>query len=319
MALILEIRDRRGTVTWHRLGDLPMSLGRGLSNDVILDDPYVDGQHARIGVDDLGRLTIQDLGSVNGTLADGTRRTEPIPVTAGTEVRIGRTALRFRDVDEPVAPAFLESSQRLPASARWAVTGRGSAGLIGGATAATALLVWLNSTDRSNGSTVFAAVLAVCFILTIWAGTWALSLRGPDRRLHLRPHVAVASAGLLATLLFSFVQEWLAFLFPDVALLYLVQTAVVLLIVAAVIVGHLAVGGMSDARQRWRIGMGVSLGLLLIIALSAVVADDEFSDVPTFQGQLKPMPTALVPTKTVDEFVKVMAKARSEADKAIER
>ena len=55
MAMILEVVHPSGTRTWHRLGDRPVTLGRGLANDLILDDPYVDARHARIAVDEFRR------------------------------------------------------------------------------------------------------------------------------------------------------------------------------------------------------------------------------------------------------------------------
>ena len=58
MALILEIRDARGVPTWHRLDALPLTIGRGLSNDIILDDPYLDANHARIALDEAGGVAI---------------------------------------------------------------------------------------------------------------------------------------------------------------------------------------------------------------------------------------------------------------------
>jgi len=42
-----------------------------------------------------------------------------------------------------------------------------------------------------------------------------------------------------------------------------------------------------------------------------------FSDVPKFPAQLKPISPRIVPTQTVDQFVKAMAQARDEADKAV--
>ena len=108
VALILELRDGRGLVTWQRLDGRVLTLGRGLGNDVILDDPYVDACQARLARDETGAWSIADLGSVNGLFANGTRVDGAIPVQVRTEVRIGRTLLRFRDTEEAIAPALVE-------------------------------------------------------------------------------------------------------------------------------------------------------------------------------------------------------------------
>ena len=52
--MILEVVHPGGARTWHRLGDLPLTVGRGLTNDLILEDPYVDPHHARISLDEAG-------------------------------------------------------------------------------------------------------------------------------------------------------------------------------------------------------------------------------------------------------------------------
>ncbi|HEV2148502.1 MAG TPA: FHA domain-containing protein, partial [Longimicrobiaceae bacterium] len=69
--MILEVVGERGERTRLRLGSLPLTVGRGPGNDLILDDPYVDGRHARIGPDEAGVLVVEDLGSVNGLVTPG--------------------------------------------------------------------------------------------------------------------------------------------------------------------------------------------------------------------------------------------------------
>jgi len=319
MALILEIRDRRGTTTWHPLNGATLTVGRGLSNDIILDDPYVDARHASIAPDESGALSVRDLGSVNGVLIEGVRTHAAVPVRAGVELKIGRTTLRVRDRDEPVPPAFVEASYSIPRSVRWALTVRGSLLVVGAFLTATALTTWLSATERSTGTDVFTAVIAAVVALAIWSGTWAVAVRGGDRRFHMRSHLAVASAAALVMVLYSTLNEWLVFFFPDVWVLPFAYSMMFLLAIAGVVVGHLTVAGVLTQRLRWRAGLGVS-GALLLLALAAYgVRDDRFSDVPRFPGQLKPISARLVPTRTVDEFVDAMGDARSKADEAIAR
>ena len=64
-------------------------------------------------------------------------------------------------------------------------------------------------------------------------------------------------------------------------------------------------------------GLGVSAALLVVFVLIGLARDENFSDVPKFPAQLKPISPRIVPTQTVDQFVKAMAEAREEADKAV--
>jgi pSer/pThr/pTyr-binding forkhead associated (FHA) protein len=319
MALILEVRNPQGTTTWHRLIGPPVSLGRGYSNDIILDDPYVDAQHARIAGDEVTGVTIHDLGTVNGVLANGARINTPITVQPGTEVKIGRTTLHFRDEHEAVPPAVVEPSAKVPRLAQRLLTTNGSRLLFAITIGLSALLVRLGNTERSSGGTVFGVVMAVWAFIGLWAGIWALALRGPERRYHAGAHVGVVSAGVFAVMSYAVLHGWLVFFFPDVFIFDALYVAVMLFVLGAVVVGHLAVAGALTSQRRWRAGLGASLGVVLFLMLGALVRDESFSDVPRFPGQLKPISARLVPTHTIAEFVEAVREAKEDADESIKR
>lgn len=50
--------------------DRSLVLGRSLESDIAVVSPHVSRQHARLDIDD-GQLTIEDLGSANGTVVNG--------------------------------------------------------------------------------------------------------------------------------------------------------------------------------------------------------------------------------------------------------
>jgi pSer/pThr/pTyr-binding forkhead associated (FHA) protein len=77
------------------LADSPITIGRGDSCTLVLDDDFVSTNHARLAPRD-GVWLVEDLGSTNGTYLDRVKVTGPTPVPAGTPVRIGRTALELR-------------------------------------------------------------------------------------------------------------------------------------------------------------------------------------------------------------------------------
>jgi len=319
VALILEIRDRRGHPTWHTLDRLPLSIGRGLSNDIILDDPYADATHARVAADASGALVVEDLGSVNGLRHNGTRLAASVPVQAGTELRIGRTTLRFRDREEPVPPAFAEgATYRVPAIVNWVLSTRGGGIVYWLLLLAVGFNTWLGSYDRSPGSTVFAAVVTVIALATVWSLIWAATTRGPDRRFLLFPHFGVISAAGLVMLLVTVLNEWFDFLFPDTKFFGILVSAVFLAVVALVFVGHLTVAGASTWKGRWRVGLGMSALMLIISLIAIAVSEDKFSDVAKFESQLEPLTPALVPTTSVTQFVAAAADAKKEADEAVE-
>jgi S-DNA-T family DNA segregation ATPase FtsK/SpoIIIE len=81
-----------------------LSVGRE-RGDVVLDDPALSAEHVRVQADDAGGVTVEDLGSRNGSSIDGIHIApgEPHPLEAGAVVQAGRTLLA-------VEPAAMESS-----------------------------------------------------------------------------------------------------------------------------------------------------------------------------------------------------------------
>jgi pSer/pThr/pTyr-binding forkhead associated (FHA) protein len=57
------------------------------------DDPKLSRRHARFVSDDRGRLTVEDLGSANGTFVNGERLGGRRALSAGDSVRVGGTTL----------------------------------------------------------------------------------------------------------------------------------------------------------------------------------------------------------------------------------
>lgn len=68
-------------------------LGRGNEVDVRLEDPGVSRRHAQIVLGD--PAVIEDLGSTNGTIVDGTRITRQA-LSDGSVIRLGSTDVTYR-------------------------------------------------------------------------------------------------------------------------------------------------------------------------------------------------------------------------------
>jgi len=78
----------------------PWTVGRSYDNDVVVNDPNVSRQHARITRSENGFI-VEDLGSTNGTLLDGA----PIDrerIEDGDELTFGQSVAHFvRRIDAP--------------------------------------------------------------------------------------------------------------------------------------------------------------------------------------------------------------------------
>ncbi|MGI8649919.1 MAG: FhaA domain-containing protein [Rubrobacter sp.] len=81
-------------------GSGPWSVGRSQDNDIVISDPNVSRNHARLIREENG-FVLEDLGSTNGTLLDGA----PIGrerIESGDELTFGQSTARFvRRIEEP--------------------------------------------------------------------------------------------------------------------------------------------------------------------------------------------------------------------------
>jgi hypothetical protein len=77
-------------------------------------DSEISRVHARVFRDASGQLTVEDLGSTNGTFVNGNRIGAPTPLRPGDEVRFGQTTLSVEGgaaaegataVGQPIPPA----------------------------------------------------------------------------------------------------------------------------------------------------------------------------------------------------------------------
>jgi len=91
----LVIVEGNLTGTKVPLGGQPITVGRASENQLVLDDDYVSGKHARFYAEN-GRWFVEDIGSTNGTHVGSHRITSPTPLNVGTSVRFGKTVVEVR-------------------------------------------------------------------------------------------------------------------------------------------------------------------------------------------------------------------------------
>ena len=118
-----HLRVTEGNARGERLTvETELLLGRAMSAEGRLgDDPVLSRRHARLARDAEGRLTIEDLGSANGTFVNGVQVHAPAVLNVGDVVRIGLTTLQLVEVEVEPAPARRAEGARLAAVADLAV------------------------------------------------------------------------------------------------------------------------------------------------------------------------------------------------------
>jgi hypothetical protein len=96
--LVVIASGDSGYAEGQQLALEPVStIGRDLSNDIVLADAYASTRHARVERQSDGRFWLVDLGSSNGTVLNGqqVRPNVPVPLDTGDVIRIGKVELKY--------------------------------------------------------------------------------------------------------------------------------------------------------------------------------------------------------------------------------
>jgi pSer/pThr/pTyr-binding forkhead associated (FHA) protein len=88
-------------------------IGRDPTATVHLTDDEVSRRHAIVTLGE-GQITIEDLGSFNGTHTDDGEVTQETPLNVGDRIRLGRTVLELREIAGEDPEALKPTKTSLP-------------------------------------------------------------------------------------------------------------------------------------------------------------------------------------------------------------
>ena len=204
---LIELVERDGRVS--RVLDVhawPLSLGRALSNDLVIDDPHLAAHHATLALDDQGVLHLQVGNTVNGlhlgdtALAAGQRA--PVPA-AGATLHLGALRLRLRLPGEVLAPERLLPLNRL---ASWAAVGTAAALLV----ALSVAERWVNLDPGADLSAWMPVLLGLPVVMAGWAGLWALASKLFQHRFDFNGHLRIMVPWMLGVVAIDTFMEPIA-------------------------------------------------------------------------------------------------------------
>lgn len=108
MPVARRVTLRSPAGTWVLVGGEVLRLGREAHNELLLMDPSVSREHARLSLSDAGAV-LEDLGSSHGTWFQDQRLEAPCSLEGQGQVRLGRdVVLQFKLDDISVLPGSLE-------------------------------------------------------------------------------------------------------------------------------------------------------------------------------------------------------------------
>jgi hypothetical protein len=301
--VVAEVLEKSGRVHERiRLTRFPATIGRGYSNDIILDDDFVSPHHAQIELNEDGRAVLVDLSSENGTyMLPKLQKTERLPLGPDTLLRLGHTLLRLRSPNYQVAKTRHDnlSAGRL---SRWIAGGLGAA-----LSMAIVMALLLIESHQTSDQTIrpeqlLLHVLPFALAIPVWAGLWALASRAFAHHTFYAAHIAIASLAVIGFYLLDTAAEYYAFgLSADLSADLIFEVAGAL-VGAAMFYGHLRFATLLAPRVLATVSVFLSATLVGLSLLTGYVESQEFSDDLPYPGELKPGMFKLSASHTPADF-----------------
>jgi hypothetical protein len=238
----VETLARNGDVLHrHQVESLPIRLGRGYDNDFIVDDAHCAARHAIIESDQDGRMVLRDLGSRNGVVHQGKRKSSLV-MHGDTVVRLGHTTLRVRAADYPVADEQLDRTMHGWEGGMPGLVGMFLIGVF------SVFTVWLNDTQSFQLIRYLQALAYGIGAGLVWGGAWAFANRLFGRHARLGRHLFIFGCGLAAITVFKMISSVLAYSFSFEAITRY-GSHVAILLVAGMLYFHLSTVKPNTSRK----------------------------------------------------------------------
>jgi hypothetical protein len=313
---LLEAIDRDGTVrqAW-RLSHWPVTIGRGLDNDVVLSDPHVAAHHATIdrGSDDPAGLTVR-AGETRNGLAVGRERvgggeTKTLDEAGrDLDLHIGRTTLRLRLPGHTLAPEQLLAPM-VAVERRWLPT----LGLALAVIAVVLFNTYLDNDPDGLSRAIGGAVLTAVSGGAIWCGFWALLSKLFARQSNFGWHVRVFVVASLVMLAISMLPPFVAFSLSWPWLTDFSFVAVFATIATAIYFHLLAVEPGRQRLMRGVAAMGFVVGVALTLWFNVQRTGRPGEEL--YMNHLFPPALRIAGPVTVDHFVDGLAPMQAILDK----
>lgn len=294
----------------HQVNRLPIRLGRGYDNDVILDDAYAGARHAVIDADDAGQLVLRDLGTRNGVIHKG-KRVTALVVSGDTVMRLGHTSMRVRSPAYAVPPELHDRTKH-----DWEGVVPGLVGLL--LIAVVALFnVWINDTQSFQLLRYLITLAKVVGAGVVWSGAWAFANRLFGRHVRLGRHLFILGCALLAVTVFRIVCNTIGYAFSAEGLTrYLAQADIV--IIGTAVFFHLVTVKPQQARK-----LGIGCLVLTVLACGLTLSANEqrlgrLGD-DAYMSVILPPAMRVRPNHSVDELLDDVAakKAKLDVERAV--
>ena len=305
--VIVEVLEKSGKVHERvRLTHFPAMIGRGYDSDMILSDEFVSPHHAEIRLDETGQPLLVDLDTENGTyLLPAMQTVHQLALGEETLLRFGQTLVRFRRAEFPVAPTRIDTLARSHLtrffSSGWALTALGALLL-----AILGLHAFQLSAQQIKLSKLLLETFEIAIFVPVWAGLWAILSRVFAHHTAYVSHAVITCLAVISFFAIDTLAEYYAFGFSAQLSAEILFHALLGLVVALVLYGHLRFATLLTPKRIGVFSGTIATGLMALSGFTTYVQGLDFNDTLPYPPELKPAQFRMVQEQTLDHFIRAV-------------
>ena len=259
---LIEAQDRHGNVQARLpVTQWPVTVGRDLNADLVLDDLHIAAQHLRLEQVAPGCVEVQVLDTHNGVDMNSRHhaRGDQFDWLPGLSLTLGRTHLQLRLADSPVA------AEQVLLQWHWRTT-LWTLAVLAMTILLTAGQSWFKSTETNQFlQTLPMTLLGMLVALGLWAGIWALATKLFSGHPQFWRHVRIACVIFLASFGVDTTLELPAFMFSWETLARIGNLTVLTVLTLGVYRHLLVVAPRRRHALAWGMGLVLLLGLFTML------------------------------------------------------
>lgn len=211
MEIVVEvIEPGRRAPSIKRFQKTEVTIGRAWDSDLVIVDPELDPQHAKLVFDqEAASFLLEDLHSANGTRHNGRKFTGSVEVAFGDSITVGQTNFRIHRAGDAVAPTKVHSRVEQILNQ------------IGHPAIATASMIaalflyqssqFLISGQRFEWENQLQSLLGVATGLIFWAILWGTITRILKHQVKIWSHLALASVIVIVSVVLNEIHGLITF------------------------------------------------------------------------------------------------------------
>lgn len=311
---LIEAFDRHGALLARApITRWPVTVGRALDCDLVLDDPFVAPRHLRIdrAVNEPRTVQVEVLETRNGARLQRKQHGpgERFDWPDGAPIDLGHTHITLRLADAPIA-----DEQPLP-EFPWRTVGT-TAALVVLVGAAAMVSSWLESRDGSQYlKSLPSVLLMLLLVLSAWSGLWAVANKMFAGRLQFWRHVRIACTVYLASEALRLAANLAAFSFSLEALSQFASVLGVL-VLAWALYAHLA-----TVLPRRRVGLAWTVAAVVALGVPAWLGAQWLNRMrltnEMYMSSLFPPSLRVAPAVPVDQLLQDAEALRAKLDRRL--